>query len=345
MTLRIGVIGTGAIGREHIRRITNNLSGGEIVAVTDVNADAAKAAVENYNLNAKVYPDDVSLIAADDVDAILVTSWGPAHQQSVLAGIAAGKYVFCEKPLATTAEGCRQIVDAEIAHGKRLVQVGFMRRYDSGYQQLKRAVEERFIGEPLMIRCAHRNPEVNEAYTTDMAVTDTLVHEIDVLHWLVDDDYTSVRVSFPKKTRHASSHLRDPQVITLETKGGILITTEVFVNCKYGYDIQCEIIGEEGIVRLPEVASITYRKNAQLGAALLSDWKDRFIDAYDRELQDFIDNITQGQELQGPTSWDGYIASTTADACVRAQESGQEEPIELGTKPEFYGGPAPLYSV
>ncbi|WP_411343562.1 Gfo/Idh/MocA family protein [Paenibacillus sp. WLX1005] len=345
MTLRIGVIGTGAIGREHIRRITNNLSGGEIVAVTDVNADAAKAAVENYNLNAKVYPDDVSLIAADDVDAILVTSWGPAHQQSVLAGIAAGKYVFCEKPLATTAEGCRQIVDAEIAHGKRLVQVGFMRRYDSGYQQLKRAVDERFIGEPLMIRCAHRNPEVNEAYTTDMAVTDTLVHEIDVLHWLVNDDYTSVRVSFPKKTRHASSHLRDPQVITLETKGGILITTEVFVNCKYGYDIQCEIIGEEGIVRLPEVAGITYRKNAQLGVDLLTDWKDRFIDAYDRELQDFIDHVSKGGEPQGPTSWDGYIASVTADACVRAQESGQEETIDLGPTPEFYGGAAPLYSV
>ncbi len=341
MTLRIGVIGTGAIGRDHIRRITCNLSGAEIVAVTDVNQDAAALAIESYGLTgATIYPDDLSLIAAPEVDAILVASWGPAHQQSVLAGIAAGKYVFCEKPLATTAAGCREIVEAEIKHGKKLVQVGFMRRYDSGYIQLKEAVDQGFIGEPLMIRCAHRNPSSADLYTTDMAVTDTFIHEIDVLHWLVNDDYVSARVAFPKKTRNALPHLRDPQVITLETRGGILITTEIFVNCKYGYDIQCEIIGEEGIVRLPEVAGITYRKDAQLGMNLLMDWKDRFIDSYDRELQDFIDCINQNRDLQGPTSWDGYVAAVTADACVRAQESGQEEAIELDAKPEFYGGVA-----
>ncbi|MBE0335190.1 Gfo/Idh/MocA family protein [Paenibacillus sp. 23TSA30-6] len=336
MTLNIGVIGTGAIGREHIRRITNNLSGGKIVAVTDVNPEAAKSAVEQFKLDAVVYPDDKSLVAAPNVDAIVITSWGPAHEASVLAGIAAGKYVFCEKPLATTAEGCKSIVEAEIKHGKRLVQVGFMRRYDRGYEQLKQAIDNRFIGEPLMIRAAHRNPEVDDNYTTDMAITDTLIHEIDVLHWLVDDDYTSVQVIYPKKTRHASSHLKDPQIIMLETKGGIAIQAEVFVNCKYGYDIQCEIIGEEGVAKLPEVPGIVYRKEAQLGVDLLMDWKQRFIDAYDRELQDFIDSIKATGEPKGPTSWDGYIAAVTADACVKAQASGVKEAVTIGDKPAFY---------
>jgi len=340
MTLNIGVIGTGAIGREHIRRITNGLSGGKIVAVTDVNMEAARAVVENFNLDAKIYPDDQSLVQSPDVDAILVTSWGPAHQQSVMAGIQAGKYVFCEKPLATTAAGCREIVEAEVKHGKRLVQVGFMRRYDAGYQQLKRAIDERFIGEPLMIHCAHRNPEVNDGYTTDMAITDTLIHEIDVLHWLINDDYESVQVSFPKKTRLASSHLRDPQIVTMETKGGVLIKAEIFVNCKYGYDIQCEVVGEEGVIKLPEVPSITFRKDAKLGNHLLMDWKERFIDAYDRELQDFIDSVSNGGEPQGPTAWDGYVAAVTADACVKAQESGQKESVEFGEKPELYGDSA-----
>ncbi|WP_230130116.1 Gfo/Idh/MocA family oxidoreductase [Bacillus sp. CECT 9360] len=336
MTLNFGVIGTGAIGREHIRRITNTLSGGKIVAVTDVNQEAAKQTVELFGIDAVIYPDDKSLIAAENVDAILIASWGPAHEQSALAAIEAGKYVFCEKPLATTAEGCMRIVEAEMKHGKRLVQVGFMRRYDSGYVQLKEAIDNHFIGEPLMIHAAHRNPTVETRYTTDMAVVDTLIHEIDVLHWLVNDEYKSVQVHFPKKSNHALEHLRDPQVFIIETKGGIVIDVEVFVNCRYGYDIQCEVVGEEGIVKLPEPQSISFRKNANLGTSILTDWKDRFIDAYDKELQDFMDSIKKTGQPDGPSSWDGYIAAVTADACVKAQQTGKQEPVALSKKPDFY---------
>jgi len=336
MTLNIGVIGTGAIGREHIKRITNTLSGGKIVAVTDVNQESAKQAVEHYGLDSVVYPDDVSLVAANDVDAVFVTSWGPAHEASVLAAISAGKYVFCEKPLATTAEGCMRIVEAEMKHGKRLVQVGFMRRYDSGYVQLKEAIDNKFIGEPLMIHCAHRNPEVNEMYTTDMAISDTLIHEIDVLHWLVDDDYKSVQVLFPRKSKYAHENLRDPQIVILETQAGIIINVEISVNCQYGYDIQCEVVGEDGIVKLPEFQSITYRKNATLGSNILIDWKQRFIAAYDTELQDFMDSIKKTGEPNGPTAWDGYIAQVTADACIKSQQSGGREEVVLAEKPDFY---------
>ncbi|WP_047154184.1 Gfo/Idh/MocA family protein [Aneurinibacillus tyrosinisolvens] len=336
MTLKFGVIGTGAIGKEHIRRITNNLSGGKIVAVTDVNEESARSAVRQFGLDAVIYPDDKALVADKNVDAVLVTSWGPAHEQSVLAAIEAGKYVFCEKPLATTAEGCMRIVEAEMKYGKRLVQVGFMRRYDSGYVQLKQAIDNNYIGEPLMVRCVHRNPDVGESYTTDMAIHDTLIHEIDVLHWLINDEYKSVQVAFPKKTKRALAHLCDPQLITLETKSGIIITAEVFVNCKYGYDIQCEVIGEEGVAYLPEFSGITTRKDARLGTSILTDWKDRFIDAYDKELQDFMDSIKKTGEPNGPTSWDGYVAAVTADACVKAQQTGGKETVALTEKPAFY---------
>ncbi|MBC1898841.1 Gfo/Idh/MocA family oxidoreductase [Listeria booriae] len=336
MNLRFGVIGTGAIGREHIKRISQTLAGAEVVAVTDVNQEAAKQVVTDFKLNANVYPDDKALIAAEEVDAILVSSWGPAHEASVLAGIEAGKYIFCEKPLATTAEGARRIVDAEIKHGKRLVQVGFMRRYDHGYVKLKEAIETGAIGEPLMIHAAHRNPTVPETYSTDMAITDTLIHEIDALHWLVNDDYASVQVIYPKKTKNALPHLRDPQLVIIETKGGISITVEIFVNCRYGYDIQCEVVGEEGIVKLPEFSNIVTRKSGKLSQDILMDWKDRFIDAYDIEIQDFIDSISKTGEPKGPTSWDGYIASVTAAACVKAQESGVTETIELDERPTFY---------
>jgi myo-inositol 2-dehydrogenase/D-chiro-inositol 1-dehydrogenase len=336
MTLRFGVVGTGAIGREHINRITNKLAGGKIVAVTDVNQDSAKQTVEQYLLDAIVYPDDKALIADPNVDVVLVTSWGPAHEATVVAAVEAGKYVFCEKPLATTAAGCIRIVDAEIKQGKKLVQVGFMRRYDSGYVQLKQVIENNEIGEPLMIRAAHRNPIVGENYTTDMAVTDTLIHEIDVLHWLVNDDYKSVQVVFPKKTKYSHDKLQDPQLFTIETNGGIVMNVEVFVNCKYGYDIQCEVIGEDGIAKLPEFSSVIMRKDEKLSSSILNDWKFRFMDAYNVEIQDFIDSVTKTGEPQGPTAWDGYIAAVTSDACVKAQQTGQKESIELQERPAFY---------
>lgn len=336
MTLKFGVVGTGAIGRDHIRRITNTLAGGKIVAVTDVNQESAQQVVEQFNLDAVVYLDDKTLVVDENVDAVIVTSWGPAHEQTVLAAIEAGKYVFCEKPLATTAEGCMRIVEAEMKQGKHLVQVGFMRRYDSGYVQLKEAIDQQFIGEPLMIHCAHRNATVAERYTTEMAVVDTLIHEIDVLHWLVNDDYKSVQVVYPKKTKHAHEKLQDPQIFTIETNSGIVINAEVFVNCKYGYDIQCEVIGEDGIVKLPEPSSISFRKDAKFGVNVLMDWKDRFMDAYDKELQDFMDSIKATGEPKGPTAWDGYIAAVTADACVKAQQTGEKELVVLKEKPAFY---------
>lgn len=336
MTLRFGVVGTGAIGREHINRITNKLSGGKIVAVTDVNQDSAKQTVEQYQLDAVVYPDDKALIADPNVDAVLVTSWGPAHEATVVAAVEEGKYVFCEKPLATTAAGCMRIVEAEMKQGKKLVQVGFMRRYDSGYVQLKQVIENNEIGEPLMIRAAHRNPTVGENYTTDMAVTDTLIHEIDVLHWLVNDDYKSVQVIFPKKTKYSHDNLQDPQLFTIETNNGIVMNVEVFVNCKYGYDIQCEVIGEDGIAKLPEFSSVIMRKDEKLSSTILNDWKYRFMDAYNVEIQDFIDSVIKTGEPQGPTAWDGYIAAVTSDACVRAQQTGKKESIELQERPAFY---------
>ena len=124
------------------------------------------------------------LINDDDVDAIIVCSWGPTHEEYVLAAIAAGKPVFCEKPLATTQEACRRIIDAEVAFGRRLVQVGYMRRYDRAYRALKAVVDSGEIGAPLMMHCTHRNPSVPGHYTRDMAITDTAVHEIDMVRWM-----------------------------------------------------------------------------------------------------------------------------------------------------------------
>ena len=168
-----------------------------------------------------------------------------------------------------------------------------------------------------------------------MAIQDTLVHELDVLRWLLDDDYVSAQVIFPRTTKYSHSKLADPQIVLLETTKGVRIDVEVFVNCKYGYDIQCSVVGEEGVANLPEPMSITTRKNAQRSQGILTDWKKRFIDAYDVELQDFIEGI-KVRELTGPTAWDGFAASVASDACVKAQESGEIVNIDMPPRPPFY---------
>ncbi len=335
MTLGIGVIGTGAIGRDHARRINQVLAGARITALSDVNLDSARSVQADIAPEAEIFATGEALIASDQVDAVLVTSWGATHEQYVLAAIAAGKPCFCEKPLATTAEGARRIVEAEVAFGRRLVQVGFMRRYDAGYRMLKQVVDSQ-IGQPLMVHAAHRNPTVPEHYVTPMAIHDTLIHEIDVFRWLLNDDYVSAQVVFPRASSHTHGQLRDPQVVLLETATGIRIDVEIFVNCRYGYDIQCTVVGEEGLASLPEPMAIVMRKDATLQNAILTDWKDRFIDSYDVELKDFIEAAAQGTAT-GPTSWDGYVAAISSDACVEAQDKpGQIIPITLPARPALY---------
>ena len=105
MTVRVGVIGVGLIGEDHVRRLTTVLDGASVTAVTDVDSGRAAAVAERYGV-ATVHATGEEVIADPQVDAVVVASWSPTHEQYVLASIAAGKPVFCEKPLATTAQAC-----------------------------------------------------------------------------------------------------------------------------------------------------------------------------------------------------------------------------------------------
>ncbi|WP_328634512.1 Gfo/Idh/MocA family protein [Streptomyces sp. NBC_00356] len=333
-TVRIGVIGAGWIGREHIRRLTDVVVGARVTAVTDI--DAERAAEAARYPGAKVYADGASLIASEDVDAVLVTSWGPTHAEHVLNAIAAGKPVFCEKPLATTPEDCLKIVEAEQAHGSRLVQVGFMRRFDQGYRQMKEVIDAGRIGTPLMVHCAHRNASSVESYTSDMAALDTAVHEIDVLRWLLDDEIISTQVITPRSTTQKHAHLTDPQFMLFETAQGVRIDLEVFVNCRYGYDIQCETVGEEGLVRLPDPAAVGVRTAGAHSTAILPDWTGRFADAFDTEFREWVAHLTAGREPTGPSAWDGYAATVITGATVESRASGRVVTTDIPKRPDFY---------
>jgi myo-inositol 2-dehydrogenase/D-chiro-inositol 1-dehydrogenase len=334
--LKVGVIGTGMIGKDHIRRMTSVLSGVAVVAVTDV--DASTAAAVGASVGAAVHPDGASLIASPDVDAVVVSSWGPTHEEYVLAAIAAGKPVFCEKPLATTAAACLRIVEAEVAGGRRLVQVGYMRRYDGAYRALKAVLDSGEIGRPLMMHCAHRNASVPSFYEKEMAITDTAVHEIDMVRWMFDTEITATRVLIPRKSGNGGD-LQDPLFLVLELATGVIVDVEISVNVRYGYDIRGEILGENGTAALGSLSPVSVRVAGRVSDPVPADWRDRFLRAYDVEFQEWIDSVAGGSQPVGPTAWDGYAAAVVSDAAVAALRCGDRVPVSLVDKPTFYASP------
>jgi myo-inositol 2-dehydrogenase/D-chiro-inositol 1-dehydrogenase len=333
MTIKVGVIGVGMIGQDHIRRLTTVVSGGTVVAVTDVEADRARSVAQGLP-GARVHATGQELIQDPEVDAVIVASWGPTHEEYVLACIAAGKPVFCEKPLATTQEACLRILDAEVAYGRRLVQVGFMRRYDPAYRALKEFVASGAIGAPLFFHSAHRNASVPSHYTSDMAINDTAVHDIDTARWLLDDEVVATQVITPRRNSRGGD-LRDPLFVLFEMASGALVDVEVSVNIAYGYDIRGEISGETGAAALAESNPIVVKREGAFSGRVPADWRERFIRAYDIEFQEWLDAVKAGTTT-GPSSWDGYAAQAVCDAALEALRTGNRTKVSLRERPGLY---------
>lgn len=332
--LDVGVIGTGMIGQDHIRRISSVLSGARVAAVTDVDLDRARAVADGVP-GSVVHDTGQALIEDPGVDAVVVTSWGPTHEEYVLAAIAAGKQVFCEKPLATTREACDRIVDAEVAAGRRLVQVGFMRRFDPQYLAMKAVVTSGEIGAPLLMHAAHRNPSVPDFFTSDMTINDSTVHDIDVARWMFDDEIAAVTVLKGRVSRKAKAGFNDPLLVLLEMRSGVLVDVEAMVNAGFGYDIRGEVVCEDGTVELSESAGAVVKSAGRYAGRVPENWKERFVGAFDLELQAWVDAVSAGGST-GPSAWDGYAATVACETGLAALRSGRREEIVLRERPDLY---------
>ncbi len=333
--LQVGVIGCGAMGRSHIDRITNKIRGAAVSAVSDIYEEGARKAAEIAGNGCKIYTDGRDLINDPNIDAVLIVSPGFAHKDALLEAVKAGKRIFCEKPLCTTAEDCKTVMEAEISSGRHLIQLGFMRRYHKGYIQIKDALRTGVYGEPLIIHCTHRNPAVPKSYVTPMTVHDTAIHEIDLFHWMVNDDFDTVQVITPKQTRLIHDKCRDPHIMIMKTKTGVTIDLEVFVNCLFGYDINCEVVCEKGALSMGTPMMPVIKSAGLQSTAVTMECYDLFKDAYDEEIQNWVDCAETGI-IEGPNTWDGYLAAVTADALVKAQKSGKIVKVESTEKPDFY---------
>ena len=168
-----------------------------------------------------------------------------------------------------------------------------------------------------------------------MSVENSLIHEIDVLRWLLGENYATVEVKFPKTTRNAEDGVLDPQIIYLTTVSGVLIDVESFVNCRYGYDVRCEVVCEEGCLNLPEPANAMIRTNDSRVTPICHDWSKRFPEAYNVEFQEWINAVKEGR-VDGPTAWDGYLGQVTASAASKARDTQTVVEIKYDAMPDFY---------
>jgi myo-inositol 2-dehydrogenase / D-chiro-inositol 1-dehydrogenase len=333
--VRIGVIGTGMIGQAHIRRLGTSVAGARVVALHDSDPERAESVATSLD-GARVYPSGTDLIAAPEVDAVLVSSWGATHEPYVLAAIAERKPVFCEKPLAATQQACSRILDAEVAAGRRLVQVGFMRRYDPHYRALREVLASGSIGRPLLMHAAHRNPSMPTWFTGDMLITDSAVHDLDVARWLFADEIAAITAYTPTRAARAPEGWPDPLVLLVELAGGALVDIEVLGNARFGYDIRGEVVGEDGTAELSESAGAVVKRAGAVRGPLPATWLERFDAAFDAELRDWVDTVRAGGPPGGPSAWDGYAAAVATDAGLAALHSGARTVPELGDKPDLY---------
>jgi myo-inositol 2-dehydrogenase / D-chiro-inositol 1-dehydrogenase len=332
--IRVGIIGAGLIGEDHGRKLSSVISGASVVAVSDVRPERAREVAAAVG-GARIMESGHDLIASGEVDAVLVTSIGETHAEFVLACIAAGKPVMCEKPLAPTVAECERILEAEVAHGRRLVIVGFMRRYDPGYREVKATLESGAIGEALVLHNIHRNSTTGEAYTSSMTMTDSMIHEVDVTRWLLDEEISAVQVIPPKRTPKAFPHLQDPQFAVFTTQSGIISTVEFFANAQYGYDVRCELVGSLGTASLVNPVVATTIAAGHSSETIPADWRGRFGPAYAAELQAWVSGLERG-DCVGPSAWEGYAATKVVEVGVEAVESGRRETIDYMEKPALY---------
>ena len=335
MTVRVGVIGCGMIGTDHVRTLSAAVSGAQVVAVSDADPDRAGHAAEIAG-RAQVRPDAHTLIVDPDVDAVLVASWEATHEEFVLACLAAGKPVLCEKPLATTPDACLRVVEAEAALGRRLVTVGFMRRFDPSYTELKRILTSGQIGEALFLHSIHRNADYPERFESEALVTATGVHDIDITRWLLGQEITAVTAHTPRASSRVRAGFQDPQFLVLETEAGAIVDLEIFVNARYGYDVSCELVGECGTVSLVPPTTALVRFDGVDGHAVPADARPRFAQAFRREMQAWVDAVAgEGVQAVGASAWDGYAAAVVADACLQAGTDGTTK-VKLIDQPSLY---------
>lgn len=332
MTLHIGLIGVGRMGQVHAGHIAHGTSGAKLAAVADVDVDRATQIASQYG--AAAYGDYRHLLDDKHIDAVVIVTPTGTHTEIVQAAAAAGKHIFCEKPLAMTLAGC----DAAIAAAEKsgvILQVGLMRRFDPAYAAAKQQIAEGVIGTPVMIKSLGRDPkrtslEFARRENSGGMIADMGVHDFDSARWLMGSEVERVYsegacLVYPELADVGDI---DNAVINLKFAGGAVGNIDLSRNAVYGYDIRTEVIGSTGslmIGRLQHTPLLVLTPN-QISHDGIPYFMERYGEAYAAEMRSFVESVVDGKPV-GATAADARAATAIAIAATMSLD--EERPVKL----------------
>jgi len=193
-TVTVAVIGAGRIGAYHAETLAGRLPGVRLQAVADPNEEAARRLLARLDREDVRYVRDYQELLTDpDLEAVVVATPGPTHPEVIIAAAEAGKHVFCEKPLAYTLEEADRAL-AAVARAGVLLQIGFQRRFDAGFQRARALVAEGALGTVYLVRSLTRDPALTAPASIPPGAIfrETLIHDFDVLRWLAGSEVVEV---------------------------------------------------------------------------------------------------------------------------------------------------------
>ena len=315
-TLAIGIIGVGGMGSFHARTL-GGLAGVRVAAVSDPHRPNAEAI--QRELGADIVDDPFDLIRTGELDGLVIASPDDTHAALAVAAIERGLPTLCEKPLATSQTDACSVVDAEVATGRRLVQLGFMREYDPAHRQLVTALAD--LGRIDYVRAVHRNANSSRR-TLEAIVVQSMVHDVHSVRFLTGAEITSVHVSGSGAEDGSFRHIA--ALCRLSDGAHAVID---------GVADLLPVLSDDALTGRPTRA--IRRQDGSVGVHLGTDWFGWFADAYRIQDDAWITSIRDGAAT-GPTVWDGYRSQLVVGAIRRSLDDQVTVPIEQEEAPPLY---------
>jgi myo-inositol 2-dehydrogenase/D-chiro-inositol 1-dehydrogenase len=330
--LNIGIIGAGRIGRVHAETLAFRLPEANPLAITDINQEAARDVAARCGIP-NVAGAAQEIFVNPKIDAVLICSSTNTHAEMVTMAAAAGKHIFCEKPIDHTLERIDRALTAVEKAGVQL-QVGFNRRFDSNFARVRRAVASGEIGKPHLMHIISRDPApppISYVKVSGGMFLDMTIHDFDMARFLIGDEveeiYTAAGVNVDPEIGAAGDV--DTALIVLRFKNGVIGTIDNSRKAVYGYDQRVEILGSDGAIatenRYPNQAVISTGESVRKDLPM-NFFMDRYVDSFAEELRAFVNAVLEGK----PAPVNGYDGRVPVVMALAARKSYDERrPVRL----------------